>query len=204
MKPNFSLIGRSVCPVQGNPLPRSSGYTSWCVPSIYRRNNMKQLVEFTFTYGNNDITYNDLPLTYVELSSVSIIDELNFALPGLQELAAPVSDSLEPSLMMPTHTHGEPWGTEKIGPCIINGEIPTYPAASADIRFYHFSDTTRTPAFTATAVVMDSVRWIFSVPEIDSETFDLTPGLWVWILWETSTEKPVIAATGQLAIRHTL
>jgi hypothetical protein len=133
---------------------------------------------------------------------MSIIDDLNFALPGLQEMAAPVSDALDPIIVLPVHVQGDSWGDVQIGPCIINGLPPAYAAESAVIKFYHFSDTTRTQFLAADAVVIDAVDWVFDVPEIDPETFNLTPGLWLWVLWETSNDMPVTAAIGQLTVRH--
>lgn len=133
---------------------------------------------------------------------MSIIDDLNFALPGLQEMAAPVSDALDPTIVFPVHVQGNSWQAAQIGPCLFDGLPPAYAAASAVIKFYYFSDATRTPFLTAEAVVIDAVDWVFNVPEIDAETFNLTPGLWLWILWETSNDMPVTAALGQLTVRH--
>lgn len=130
------------------------------------------------------------------------IEDLNFAIPGLLEMAAPVSDAMEPVTVLPVHVQGDHWGAGQIGPCTIGGVTPATPAVSAEIRFYHFSDTTRTPSLIADAVVMDSAQWVFAVPEIAAEAFDLVPGLWTWILWETSGETPVAAAVGQLAVQH--
>lgn len=131
---------------------------------------------------------------------MSIIDDLNFALPGLQEMAAPISDALNPIIVLPAHVQGSPWDAVQIGPCKVNGETPVYHAISPVIRFYHFSDTTRTPSLEFEVAIIDAVEWLFEIPAVSAEEFNLTPGLWSWLIMETAGE--VVAATGQLTVRH--
>lgn len=133
---------------------------------------------------------------------MTIIDDLNFALPGLQEMAAPISDALKPTIVLPVHVQGSPWNALPISYSTITNQPPSHSAESATISFYHFSDTDLTPHLTSDVTVIDGIEWIFEVPAMSAETFNLTPGLWTWVLWVNSDGLSVAAVSGQLTVRH--
>ena len=153
-----------------------------------------------------------------------IPEDLNYAM-DVVKIESPVYDALPFVIVLPPHLEGDPWGVDVIFPYLIadglfhiyvdNGGIPYMsqmnlvyggptgrPAVAGEIRFYHFSDTTRTPSLVLPAEVLDATAWTFTIPEVSGEVFDLDPVLWFWTLVETSEEEDVEVAIGHLAVRH--
>ena len=131
-----------------------------------------------------------------------MLENLNIALPGLQELAAPVSDAMRPVIILPPHTQGDPWGLPLLAPFEAEGQPPETQAASGELWFHPFSDQTQEPYLVVPVVVLDPAEWTFAVAEVPGETFNLTPGLWWWVLWETSGDEAIEVTSGQLTVRH--
>jgi hypothetical protein len=70
MYKNFKLPGRQNRSIKGTPLPRTVDIeeTPWYVIGIRRRLGLKKL-EFALAYGNAEITYKGLELTYTKAVS---------------------------------------------------------------------------------------------------------------------------------------
>jgi hypothetical protein len=69
MYKNFAIPGRQNSAIKGTPLPRTAGLgdSPWYVPGMRRRRarqGVNQITELTLTYGNEEITYNELKFTY--------------------------------------------------------------------------------------------------------------------------------------------
>lgn len=127
-------------------------------------------------------------------------EDLNVALPGLQEMESPFSDALPPVDILEPYTKGNPWSVEVINPRLIETDLPTRPAVTGELRFYHFSDATRPPSLVIPVNVLDAAAWTFSVEELVE--LDLAPNLWLWIVVENSEEEEVQIASGLLVVRH--
>jgi hypothetical protein len=150
--------------------------------------------------------------------------DVNYAI-DIVQIEDPVNESLPFVIVLPPHLEGDPWGVDVIFPYLIadglfriytdDGGIPymsqmrlTYgrptgrPAAAGEIRFYHFSDTTRTPSLVLPAAILNAAAWTFTIPQVSGVVFNLDPVLWFWSLVETSDEEDVEVAIGHLVVRH--
>lgn len=155
---------------------------------------------------------------------MSIPANLNYAM-AVVKIDDPVNDALPFVIVLPPHLEGDPWGADVILPYLIADDlfriyvnsagVPymsqlnlTYGVAierlavAGEIRFYHFSDTTRTPSLVLPASVLDATAWTFTIPEVSGEVFNLDPVIWFWTLVETSGAEEVEVAIGHLVVRH--
>jgi hypothetical protein len=153
-----------------------------------------------------------------------IPENTNYAM-DVVKIESPVNDALPFVIVLPPHLEGDPWGVDVILPYLIADDLFSIyvdsagvpyvsqmnlsygipigrPAAAGEIRFYYFSDTTRTPSLVLPAEVLDATAWTFTIPQVSGVVFDLDPVLWFWSLVETSEEEDVEVAIGHLAVRH--
>jgi hypothetical protein len=121
----------------------------------------------------------------------------NYAM-DVVKIESPVNDALPFVIVLPPHLEGDPWGVNVIFYGIPIGR----PAAAGEIRFYHFSDTTRTPSLVLPAAILNAAAWTFTIPQVSGVVFNLDPVLWFWSLVETSEEEDVEVAIGHLVVRH--
>lgn len=135
-----------------------------------------------------------------------IPEDLNYSM-AVVKIDDPVNDALPFVIVLPPHLEGDPWGVDVILPYMSQlsstyGAAIERPAIAGEIRFYHFSDTTRTPSLVLPADVLDDTAWTFTIPEVSGEVFNLDPVLWFWTLLETSEAEDVEVAIGHLVVRH--
>ncbi len=133
----------------------------------------------------------------------------DFAIPGLMPLDSPIDD------VTPDHTWLEPhdainseWaGIPVLGPYLIDGIAPAYPAASAVMVFtadrLHCQDWALVigsdPELPGDVSIMLPDQWEFSVPP---QPLPLHPGNWDWFFIVTDSRgEEVRAWSGSILIR---